>query len=71
MASKLQQLSEITGMSEMEMLESATFDSVAEGICMVKGCDGNDTVEPDQTRGVCPICGRNSVASCLAIAGII
>ena len=55
----------------MEMLQEATFDSVAKGICMNEGCDYTCEVEPDSDNGYCEICGTNTVKSCLMIAGII
>ena len=69
--SKLQDLARVEGMSEEELLQQATFDSIAKGICMNKGCDYTTEVEPDQSQGYCESCGTNTVQSCLMIAGII
>ena len=55
----------------LAMLEAATFDSVSPGICTKPECDGTIEVEPDQDRGWCPVCGGNTVASALVLAGII
>lgn len=69
--SKLETLAEIEGMEVMEMLEEATFDSVAKGICMNSNCDYTTTVEPDCSSGFCEVCGTQSVKSCLVIARMI
>jgi hypothetical protein len=55
----------------MDMLEHATFDSVAPAICSNEGCDYSTEMEPDQDRGWCEECGTNTVVSCLILAGII
>lgn len=68
---KLKDLGEIEGMEEMEMLEKATFDSVAYGICVNEDCDYTIEIEPDSTDGWCPECETNTVKSCLVLAGII
>ncbi len=70
--SKLQRLAEIEGYSDtMDLLQEATFDSVAAGICRVKGCEYTTQVEPDCNDGWCEECQRNTVASCLVLAGMI
>jgi hypothetical protein len=68
---KLSQLAEIEGLSVMEMMEAATFDSVAAGICMNKDCDYSTNVEPDCEDGFCENCNTNTVKSCLILGGII
>lgn len=68
---KLDTLCELEGLDEMEMLEQATFDSVALGICANEGCDYTTTVEPDCATGYCEECETNTVKSCLVLAGII
>lgn len=68
---KLTQLAQIEGMTVNEMLESATYDSIAVGICTNKDCDYTTEVEPDCYNGYCENCGTNTVKSCLALAGII
>ena len=67
----LNELAAIEGMEVMEMLEEATFDSVAPGICTNNGCDYTISVEPDCSDGWCEICQTNTVKSCLMLAGII
>ena len=69
MKSKLETLAEIEGMDVMEMLEHATFDSVAPGICA--NCDYTCEVEPDQRKGYCEVCDTQTVSSCLILAGVI
>jgi len=68
---KIDQLAEIEGMEVMEMLQEATFDSVAKGICSNPDCDYTTEVEPDQNRGWCDCCGTNTVKSCLILMGMI
>ena len=63
-------LAEIEGYGdEMEMLEAATFDSVAAGICTKCGYSIN--VEPDCDDGWCEDCETNTVQSCLVLAGLL
>jgi len=69
--SKLSQLAEIEGVEEMDMLEEATYDSVAPGICINKGCTYTREVEPDCDEGYCERCDTNTVESCLVLGGII
>ena len=69
--SKLKTLARIEGMDEIALLEAATFDSVAHGICKTPGCDYTTTVEPDQDRGWCEECNAGTVVSCLVLAGVI
>lgn len=70
--SKLSKLVEIMGAeSEYDMLEAAMMDSVCPSICMNKGCDYTDEMEPDQTNGWCPECKTKSVRSALSLAGVI
>lgn len=72
MSQKLQQLAEIEGFDDpMELLQEAITDSVVPGICMEPGCDYTTGVEPDQGRGWCELCEKNSVKSCLVLAEII
>ena len=68
---KLEKLAELEGMSIDEMLEEATFDSVARSICKNPGCDYTTMMEPDQDRGWCEACNTGSVVSCLVLAGIL
>lgn len=69
---KLETLARNEGFEDtMEMLEAATFDSVVPGICKAKGCEYSTEVEPDCNAGWCEDCQRNTVVSCLVLAGII
>ena len=65
----LDKLAESEGLDEMEMLEQATFDGIAPGICLE--CGYTTSVEPDSTNGYCEGCGKQTVQSCLILAGII
>jgi hypothetical protein len=69
--SKLKDLAKIEGMSEEELLEQATFDSVAKGICTNPKCNYTTEVEPDQSKGYCEVCRTNTVQSCLVLARMI
>ena len=72
MTTKLEQLAEIEGYSDtMDMLEAATFDSVAPGICKNPDCDYSCEVEPDSASGWCEECNTNTVVSCLVLGGLI
>jgi len=69
--SKLETLAEIEGLEVMEMLEQATFDSVAPGICHNPDCEYTIGVEPDCVEGWCEECDDGTVQSCLILAGMI
>ena len=70
--SKLEQLAADYGFEDtFSMLEAATFDSVAPGICTNPGCDYSTDVEPDSDSGWCEECETNTVKSCLILGGII
>jgi len=69
---KLATLVEIMGYeTEFEMLEKATFDSVADAICINDDCDYATEMEPDQDKGWCEECEANTIVSCLVLKGII
>lgn len=68
---KLNLLADIEGMDVMEMLEQASFDGIAPGICMNPDCEYTTNVEPDQDQGWCELCESNTVESCLMLAGVI
>lgn len=69
---KLNTLANIEGFASVQdMLEHATFDSVASGICRNPCCDYSTEVEPDSDGGWCEECEANTVVSCLMLAGII
>jgi hypothetical protein len=61
---------EQTGMDEIELLEAATFDSVAWGACRNCGTV-NQPHEPDAYENWCEACGENEVASVLVLAEMI
>ena len=67
---KLQALAEIWGMDVEDMLQEATYDSVAPGICSAPGCDYTTEVEPDSRTGWCEECKERTVKSCLVLAGV-
>lgn len=66
---KLSKLAKLEGMTEEELIEEATCDSIAKGICTNPNCDYTTNVEPDQDAGHCDVCGTKTVASCLVLAG--
>ena len=68
---KLRALAEAAGMDVFDMLEEATYDGVAWGICTSPDCDYTTEVEPDQDAGWCEVCGTPTVKSCLRLAGLI
>jgi len=69
--SKLERLAEIEGMEVMELLEAATFDSVAHSICKNPNCNYTTMMEPDQDAGWCEECEDSTVVSCLVLAGML
>lgn len=68
---KLEKLAEIEGLSIDGLLEHATFDSQASGICTNPGCDYTTHTEPDQDAGYCERCKTLTVKSCLVLADVI
>lgn len=63
-------IAEDLGMGIEELLEEATFDSVAPGICT--SCRAvTDSCEPDASRNYCDCCGENRVKSALVLAGLV
>jgi hypothetical protein len=66
----LEKLAEDWGFEdEMEMAEEFITDSVSPGICM--DCGYSTEVEPDQARGWCEECNKNTVVSCMVLMGVI
>lgn len=65
----LKKLAQSEGKNVMEMLQDATFDSIAAGICTECGYTTN--VEPDMNTGYCESCGKQTVKSCLVLAGVL
>jgi hypothetical protein len=71
-AQKLMRLCEIEGFENVEgVLFLSITDSVCPAICMTEGCDYTTEMEPDQDRGFCEVCGGQTVASALVLAGLI
>lgn len=68
---KLRILASAYGMSIREMLEQGMMDGVCAAICTAPDCDYTTDMEPDQTRGWCEVCNKNTVASALVLAGVI
>lgn len=68
---KLNTLAHSYGMSVSELLEEYALDSCVPAICMNSDCDYTTEMEPDQTRGYCEVCGKNTVKSALVLAGMI
>lgn len=69
---KLRTLAEIEGYDAVEdMLDAAVCDAVSPAICVNDDCDYTVEMEPDQDRGWCDECGKNSVASALVLAKLI
>lgn len=52
-----------------EMFAAACFDSIVPAICY--RCGYTTEMEPDQTRGWCEECEKNSVVSVLILGGLI
>lgn len=68
---KLRILASAYGMTIQEMLEQGMMDGICPAICIASDCDYTTDMEPDQTRGWCEVCGKNTVASALVLAGVI
>ena len=69
---KLDLLVELEGFDSLDaLLAAAVADSVSPAICTNDSCDYTTEMEPDQDRGWCEVCGTNTVASALVLAGII
>ena len=71
-AQKLMRLCELEGFENVEgVLFLSITDSDCPAICMTEGCDYTTKMEPDQHRGFCEVCGGQTVASALVLAGLI
>jgi hypothetical protein len=69
---KLRELAADGGYESVEdMLEACVADSVSPAICTDLQCSYTTEMEPDQDRGYCELCGGNTVASALVLAGLI
>lgn len=66
----LEKIVEETGVEEQHLLEGATFDNVAWGVCRYCGAV-SEPHEPDAESNWCEECGENAVASVLVLAGLI
>ena len=65
-AIKLKKLMESEGFEQLEELLSAVVgDSVSPAICCNEDCNYTCEMEPDQTRGYCEACGKNTVVAAL------
>ncbi|MBK5961277.1 hypothetical protein CCR97_24170 [Rhodoplanes elegans] len=71
-AAKLQALAESAGYTSVDtMLQDRVTDSIAPAICTDPDCSYTTEMEPDQDRGWCEACAKNSVASAFVLAGLI
>ncbi len=69
---KLERLGDIEGYDDVaQLFECRALDSTVPGICMEQGCDFTADYEPDQDKGWCECCDKNTVKSALIIAGFI
>lgn len=68
---KLEQLCEIEGLSQEEIMEQYALESVQPGICMNPDCTNTEDVEPDCTKGYCSECKTQSISSVSVLLGII
>ena len=69
---KLLKLAELEGFdSDAALIKATAHDSVSPGICMTVECNYTVEVEPDQDKGWCEHCGKGTVQSALALAGLI
>lgn len=70
---KIDDLSALCGLSDLDMAEQATNEGTAPSICMNDGCDFFTDMEPDQDQdqGYCENCNTNTVKSILVLLGMI
>jgi hypothetical protein len=69
---KLRTLVEAEGYPNVEALLEATItDSASPAICTAENCSYTCEMEPDQDRGWCEECGKNTVQSALVLARLI
>lgn len=69
---KLRELAADGGYESVDdMLEACATDSVSPAICTAPDCSYTSDMEPDQDRGYCEACGKNTVTSALVLAGLI
>ena len=65
----LKELEKKTNMTFEEMAFEALGSGLSPSICT--NCGYITNMEPDQDRGWCESCEKNTVVSCLILAGII
>jgi|26BtaG_2_1085354.scaffolds.fasta_scaffold02038_7 uncharacterized OB-fold protein len=65
----LNELLDMEGMSGEEFLEYYAFHGIVPGIC--KNCGAVYNYEPDQDKGWCDQCEKNTVVSGLMLMGVI
>jgi hypothetical protein len=69
---KLKRLMELEGYDSLgELAQAVLSDSVSPAICIEPDCDYTSEMEPDQDRGYCEACGKQSVTAALVLAGMI
>lgn len=56
---------------QAEMLEVYAYESIVPGVCKDKECLAVTNTEPDQDRGWCPVCHKNTIISCLRLWGLV
>ena len=54
-----------------EMAQAVLSDTVSPAICTEPDCDYTAEMEPDQDRGYCELCGKNTVVAALVLAELI
>jgi len=65
----LEDLLKITGLTYDALMSDCLSDGVCEAICTE--CGYTTQMEPDQDRGYCELCGKNTVQSAMVLGGII
>jgi hypothetical protein len=69
---KLRKLAESEGYERVDdLLYEAAYDSVVPGICTRPDCSYTCDCEPDARKNYCEACGKQTVQSCLVLAGVI
>jgi len=69
---KLTRLAQLEGFRTKEaLLHIYIREITVPGICFRSNCDGVAEVARNERASVCPTCGKNTVQSCLVIAGLI
>lgn len=69
---KLKALAEDEGYDTVDgLIAVAASEPISPAICTAEDCDYTAEMEPDQDRGWCESCGRNTVASALVLAELI